>query len=65
MSPTPKFSGYPNVPAPEGSKAGTAYQRFIPREELGDVTSWRPGALGPGRERLGANSSHRPVLHAG
>jgi flagellar assembly protein FliH len=49
MSNTPKFSGYPNVPAPEGSKAGTAYQRFIPREELGDVTSWRPGALGPGQ----------------
>ena len=38
--------GFKNVPAPEGSKAGTVYSRFIPREELGDFASWKPGTLG-------------------
>jgi flagellar assembly protein FliH len=37
---------FKNVPPPEGSKAGTAYTRFIPREELGDFASWKPGAFG-------------------
>ncbi len=46
MSNNPKFNGFPNVPPPQGSKAGTAYQRFIPREELGDFASWRPGTFG-------------------
>lgn len=46
MSNSPKFGGFPNVPAPQGSKAGSAYQRFIPREELGDFASWRPGSFG-------------------
>ena len=48
MSDNPKFGGFPNVPPPQGSKAGTAYQRFIPREELGDFASWRPGTFGQG-----------------
>jgi flagellar assembly protein FliH len=34
-----------NVPPPEGSKAGSAYTRFIPREELGEVSHWTPGTL--------------------
>jgi flagellar assembly protein FliH len=34
-----------NVPPPEGSKAGNAYTRFIPREELGEVSQWTPGTL--------------------
>ncbi len=43
MSNQPKFGGFPNVPPPQGSKAGTAYQRFIPREELGgNVAAWAP-----------------------
>lgn len=37
---------FKNVPPPEGSKAGTPYTRFIPREELGDFASWKPGAFG-------------------
>ena len=37
---------FKNVPAPPGSKAGTAYTRFIPREELGDFESWQPGTFG-------------------
>ena len=40
---------YRNVPPPPGSKAGgSAYQRFIPREELGDFASWQPGTFGQG-----------------
>jgi flagellar assembly protein FliH len=38
-----------NVPPPPGSKSGsTSYQRFIPREELGDFASWQPGTFGQG-----------------
>ncbi len=37
---------YKNVPPPLGSKASTIYQRFIPREELGDFASWKPGTFG-------------------
>ena len=48
MSNNPKFGGFPNVPSPQGSKAGSNYQRFIPREELGDFANWRPGTFGQG-----------------
>ena len=37
---------FKNVPSPPGSKANTAYTRFIPREELGDFASWQPGTFG-------------------
>jgi flagellar assembly protein FliH len=37
---------FKNVPPPLGSKSSTPYQRFIPREELGDFASWRPGTFG-------------------
>ena len=37
---------FKNVPPPSGSKAGSPYQRFIPREELGDFASWQPGTFG-------------------
>jgi flagellar assembly protein FliH len=33
------------VPPPPGSKAGSTYARFIPREELGDFAAWKPGAV--------------------
>jgi flagellar assembly protein FliH len=48
-------SGLLNIPAPEGSKAGVSYTRFIPREELGEVRRWQPGGFGdvPQRPRLG------------
>ncbi len=45
MSSSSKPSGFRNIPAPPGSKAGTAYSRFIPREELGDFASWKPGSF--------------------
>lgn len=48
---------YRNVPPPEGSKAGTAYTRFIPREELGDFAAWRPDSL---FGKQGANGSTAP-----
>jgi flagellar assembly protein FliH len=41
--------GFRNVPPPErpaGSKPQPSYARFIPREELGEVSSWQPGAFG-------------------
>jgi flagellar assembly protein FliH len=37
-----------NVPPAAGSKPANAYTRFIPREELGEVASWRPGSFGTG-----------------
>lgn len=36
-----------NVPSPNPERS--AYARFIPREELGSVSNWRPGTLGGGR----------------
>lgn len=39
--PTPR-----QVPPPPNSRAGSAYTRFIPREELQGFASWTPGAFG-------------------
>lgn len=38
-----------NIPPPPGSKAGNAYTRFIPREELQDFAAWAPGSFGGDR----------------
>ncbi len=38
-------TGFKNVPPPAGSKSASPYQRFIPREELGDFASWKPGTF--------------------
>ena len=47
MSSSSKPPGFRNVPPPQGSKTGTTYGRFIPREELGDdFASWTPGTFG-------------------
>ena len=52
---------FKNVPSPAGSKAGTSYTRFIPREELGEFASWQPGSFGGpasgGVERRGADAA--------
>jgi flagellar assembly protein FliH len=37
---------FKNIPAPQGSKPASAYQRFIPREELGEFAAWNPGVVG-------------------
>lgn len=34
------------MPPPPGSKAGNAYTRFIPREELQDFAAWAPDTFG-------------------
>jgi flagellar assembly protein FliH len=39
-------NGFRNVPPPPGTKPASTYARFIPREELGEVESWKPGAFG-------------------
>ncbi len=46
MSSSSKPGGFRNVPPPAGSRASSPYQRFIPREELGDFASWQPGTFG-------------------
>lgn len=54
MGAPPKGPFFRNVPSPAGrkpdaaagAKAASPYQRFIPREELGDFASWNPGKLG-------------------
>lgn len=51
---------YPNVPSPAGSKAGTAYTRFIPREELGDFAAWKPGQFGDGPDKVDRRAQPRP-----
>lgn len=48
MSNSSKF--FKNIPSPAGSKAATPLSRFIPREELGEVQSWTPGAIGERRQ---------------
>lgn len=42
-SPKPK-----NVPSPNEASKANAYARFIPREELGGFSAWKPGDLGDG-----------------
>jgi flagellar assembly protein FliH len=69
MSNSSKPSGFRNIPAPQGSKANSAYNRFIPREELGDFASWKPGSLGDGAAGgpggfKGANAAAAPAAPA-
>jgi flagellar assembly protein FliH len=55
---------FKNVPPPEGSKAGTAYTRFIPREELGDFASWKPGAFGQAASAAHAQQAQQAAAPA-
>lgn len=48
MSSSSKPGERPDSPAADAARP--AYQRFIPREELGQVQSWQPSVLGPDRE---------------
>jgi flagellar assembly protein FliH len=45
MTSSSKPPGFRNVPPPQGTKAATAYSRFIPREELGSFAAWAPDTL--------------------
>ena len=66
MSNSSKPTGFRNIPAPQGSKANSAYNRFIPREELGDFASWKPGSLGDGGNAGpgGAKGANTPAPQA-
>jgi flagellar assembly protein FliH len=62
-------NGFRNVPPPQGGKPASSYARFIPREELGEVASWKPGAFGrragdqvaPGPNGGGAGAAAAPA----
>ena len=45
-----------NVPPPPGSKAGNAYTRFIPREELQGFAAWAPDSFGD-------DAAPHPAMH--
>ena len=45
------------VPPPPGSRAGTPYSRFIPREELQGFANWMPGALSGGAAAVAAGGA--------
>jgi flagellar assembly protein FliH len=51
---------YPNVPPPEGSKAGNAYTRFIPREELAGYAAWAPNSFSGNERRAQPRSEPAP-----
>ena len=57
-----------NVPPPQGSKPPTnAYQRFIPREELGSTAPWNLGSFGgqtPGTADEPGNAAASPAAAA-
>jgi flagellar assembly protein FliH len=54
--------GFRNIPPPPNSKAGNAYTRFIPREELGDFASWTPGSFSStGEAATAAPAAARPA----
>ena len=52
-----KHTSFKNIPPPPGSKAGNAYTRFIPREELGDFANWQPGSFGGAPAQSGATTT--------
>ena len=58
-----KTSGFRNIPPPPGAKPASAYQRFIPREELGNFASWKPGSFG-GQATPGAMPGQAPAAPA-
>lgn len=64
MSSSSKNPGFRNVPSPQGSKAGTAYTRFIPREELGDFANWQPGSFAGAARADGSASAFATAASA-
>lgn len=59
MGANPKSPFFRNVPPPTGGKPASPYQRFIPREELGDFATWQPGTFG-GAPGKGPNEQAAP-----
>jgi flagellar assembly protein FliH len=60
MGAPPKGPFFRNVPPPAGTKPASPYQRFIPREELGDFASWMPGKLGEPQDAASAAPAAAP-----
>ena len=56
-----KSHAFRNVPPPPGSKSGTSYTRFIPREELGDFESWKPGSFAGNARAANAAAGGAPA----
>ena len=52
-----------NVPSPNPERS--AYSRFIPREELGDVASWTPGSIGVAQRAAAARAEQPAQAPAG
>ncbi len=52
---------FKNVPPPQGGKPASTYQRFIPREELGDFASWKPGTFGQGTAEAAQAAAPEPT----
>ena len=44
--------------------SGTAYGRFIPREELQDFASWKPGAFGGAAPTAPDSAAQQALMHA-
>ena len=61
MGAPPKGPFFRNVPPPSGGKPSTPYQRFIPREELGDFENWQPGTFGGQAEAAPATTAPEPT----
>ncbi len=57
------FKGFPNVPAPAGSKGASTYSRIIPAEELGTCNPWQPGTFG-GVSGIGGEVERRAKARA-
>jgi flagellar assembly protein FliH len=59
MTRSSKAGGAKNVPPPPGARPAAPYARFIPREELGDFASWKPGHFGTTPDAAAA-PAHEP-----
>lgn len=59
-----KPAGFRNVPPPQGTKAATAYSRFIPREELGSFAAWAPDTLSDALDETANDVAEPAVAHA-
>lgn len=60
-SPHPMHDLHPLEPAgADAARAPSSYARFIPREEVGQVTAWQPGSFGGADRRQGDRRGSTP-----
>jgi flagellar assembly protein FliH len=61
-SPHPMHALHPFEPAAgDAARAPSSYARFIPREEVGQVTAWQPGSFGAPDRRIGDRRGAAPA----